>query len=270
MNAWWERFFDAEMGEVMFPEEAWRRAEELCDPLVELLGVEPGARILDLACGPGRFALPLARRGFRVVGLDLSSVYLKQGRAQAEEQGLSVEFIQGDMRAIPFEEEFDAVVNLFTSFGYFEREEDHLKVLQEVRKSLKPGGRFLLEMANRDGTVRRFQAHDWHEFPDFLALEERRFIPERDRIETRWVKIYPDGRRKEYLSSLRLFTLRELTELCSRAGLKVLGHYGNLQGEPWGLDGNRWVIVAESTGSPRRGGVGQPSSTDDPPVTLLR
>ncbi len=245
MAEWWERFFDEEMGEVMFTEQAWQRAEELCDSLVELLELKPGAKVLDLACGPGRFAIPLAKRGFRVVGLDLSPVYLKQGRAKAAEGGLDVRFVRGDMRAIPFEEEFDAVVNLFTSFGYFEREEDHLKVLQEVRKSLKPGGRFLLEMANRDWLVRHFQAHDWYQFADFIGLEERKFIAERDRIETKWVKLYPDGRRKEYFSSLRLFTLRELIDLFSQAGLKVLGHYGDLKGEPWSWEANRLVLVAE-------------------------
>jgi len=245
MMEWWERFFDTEIGEVMFTEEAWQRAEELCDPLVRLLGIEPGAEILDLACGTGRFALPLAKRGFHVIGLDYSAPYLKQAQVKAQERGLSVELVQADMRAIPFEGEFDTVVNLFTSFGYFEDDRDHLKVLQEVHKSLKPGGRFLLEMANRDWLIRRFQAHDWHEFPDFLALEERRFVPERDCIETKWVKLYPDGRRKEYTSSLRLFTLRELIELFSRAELKILSYYGNLKGEPWGLDENRLVLVAE-------------------------
>jgi len=216
MAEWWTRFFDEEMGEVMFTEEAWRQADELCDDLIELLGVEPGARILDLACGTGRFALPLAKRGFHVVGLDYSAPYLKQARAVAQQQGLSVGIVQGDMRAIPFSERFDAVINLFTSFGYFEREEDHLKALQEASSALKPGGRVLLEMANRDFLLRRFQAHDWHEFPGFLVLEERRFLPERDRVETRWVKLYPDGQRKEHFSSIRLFTLRELLDLCSR------------------------------------------------------
>lgn len=241
---WWTRFFDEEMGEVMFAEEAWRRAEALCDPLIELLGVESGAKILDLACGPGRFALPLAKRGFRVVGLDYSAPYLKRARAVAQEQGLSVGVVQGDMRAIPFNGRFDAVINLFTSFGYFECEEDHLRVLQEVHKSLKPGGRVLLEMANRDWLVRHFQAHNWHQFENFIVLEERSFVAEKDRVETRWVKLHPDGRRKESVSSIRLFTVRELLDLCSRAGLKPLGYYGGLKGEPWGLDKNRLVVVA--------------------------
>jgi 2-polyprenyl-3-methyl-5-hydroxy-6-metoxy-1,4-benzoquinol methylase len=85
---WWEEFFDAETGEIMFTEQAWQRAEELCDPLVELLGIERGAKVLDLACGPGRFAIPLAKRGYRVLGFDLSAVYLEQARAKTEEQGL--------------------------------------------------------------------------------------------------------------------------------------------------------------------------------------
>ena len=243
---WWERFFDEEMGEVMFSEQAWQRAEEFCDPLIELLGIEPGARILDLACGVGRFALPLAKRSFRVVGLDLSSAYLKQGRAKAAERGLEIRFVQGDMRALPFKEAFDAVVNLFTSFGYFEDESDHLRVLQEVRRSLKPGGRFLLEMASRDWTVRHFQSHDWHCLENFWVLEERTFVPERDRVETKWVKLYPDGRREEYFSSLRLFTLRELLTLCSQAGLAARGYYGNLQGDPWSWEAPRLVLVAEA------------------------
>jgi SAM-dependent methyltransferase len=242
---WWERFFDEETGEVMFTEQAWQRAEELCDSLVKLLEIEPGAKILDLACGPGRFALPLAKRGFRVLGLDISAVYLKQAKAKAKEQGLSVELVQGDMRAIPFDGKFDAVINLFTSFGFFEREEDHLRVLREVHKSLKPGGRFLLEIANREWLIRHFQAHDWHESPGFISLEERKFMPERDRLEARWIKLYPDGRRKEYPISLRLFTLHELIGLFSQAGLKVLSCYGNLEGEPWGFDKNRSVVVAE-------------------------
>ncbi|MDR7434998.1 MAG: class I SAM-dependent methyltransferase [Armatimonadota bacterium] len=137
-KAWWESFFDQEMGEVMFPEQAWQQAEELCGHLLQLLNLQPGAKILDLACGPGRFALPLAKRGFCVVGFDLASVYLEQARKKAQEQGLFIELVQGDMREIPFEDEFDAVINMFTSFGYFDDERDHLKVLQGVHKSLKP------------------------------------------------------------------------------------------------------------------------------------
>ncbi len=242
---WWEEFFDEETGEIMFTEQAWERAEELCDPLVELLGIERRAKVLDLACGPGRFAIPLAKRGYRVVGLDLSPIYLEQARAKAQEQGLEVEFVQGDMRCIPFEGEFDAVVNLFTSFGYFELEDEHLQVLREIRKSLKPGGRILMETANREWLIRHFQAHDWHEFPDFILLEEREFKAEQSRLDAKWTKLYGDGTRKEYSHSLRLFTLAEFFDLFAQAGLKVLGYYGNLKGEPWGLETNRLVLVAE-------------------------
>ncbi len=241
---WWQSFFDETTAQIMFHEEAWQRAEQNCDALVSLLGLQPSAKILDLACGPGRFAIPLAKRSFRVVGLDISEVYLEQGRAKAKEQGLEIEFIRGDMRAIPFENEFDAVINLFTSFGYFEREEDHLQVLKEVRKSLKPGGRFLLELQNRDWLIKNFRPRDWREYPNFFVLEEITMNFERNRIESRWI-VLRGAERKEYTLSLRVFTLAELLELFAQAGLKVLGYYGGLRQEPWSVEARRLAIVAE-------------------------
>ncbi|MCS6937133.1 MAG: class I SAM-dependent methyltransferase [Candidatus Bipolaricaulota bacterium] len=245
---WWQSFFDETTGQIMFYEEAWQRAEQSCDALVSLLGLQPGAKILDLACGPGRFAIPLARRSFRVVGLDICEIYLEQARAKAKEHGLQIEFVHGDMRAIPFESEFDAVINLFTSFGYFEREEDHLQVLKEVRKSLKPGGRFLLELQNRDWLIKHFQARDWAERPGCLVLEERKLNLERSRVESRWI-VLTEAERKEYTLSLRVFTLAELLELFAQAGLKVLGYYSNLRGEPWSLEANRLALLAERESS---------------------
>ena len=241
---WWQSFFDETTGQIMFDEEAWQRAEQSCDALVSLLGLQPGAKILDLACGPGRFAIPLAQRGFRVVGLDICDVYLEQARVKAQEQGLQIEFIHGDMRSIPFEREFDAVINLFTSFGYFEREEDHLQVLKEVHKSLKPGGRFLLELQNRDWLIKHLQARDWVERPGFLVLNEHKFNFARNRIESRWI-VLKGAERKEYTLSLRVFTLAELLELFAQAGLKVLGYYGGLRGEPWSVEANRLALLAE-------------------------
>lgn len=241
---WWQSFFDETTGQIMFHEEAWQRAEQSCDALISLLGLAPGAKILDLACGPGRFAIPLAKRGFRVVGLDICELYLDQARAKAQEHRLQIEFVHGDMRAIPFENEFDAVINLFTSFGYFEREEDHLQVLREVRKSLKLGGRFLLELQNYHWLIKHFQARDWVERSGCLILEERKFNFERNRIESRWI-VLRGAERKEYKLSLRVFTLAELLELFAQAGLKVLGYYGGLRGEPWSLEANRLAILAE-------------------------
>jgi len=241
---WWQGFFDETTGQIMFSEEAWQRAEQSCDALVSLLGLQPGAKILDLACGPGRFAIPLAKRGFRVVGLDICEVYLEQARAKAQGHGLQIEFIRSDMRAIPFESEFDAVINLFTSFGYFEREEDHLQVLREVYKSLKPNGRFLLELMNRDWLIKNFRPRNWQEYPNFFVLEESTMNFARNRVESRWI-VLRGAERKEYKLSLRVFTLAELLELFAQAGLKVLGYYSSLQGEPWSVDANRLALLAE-------------------------
>ncbi|MCL6641960.1 MAG: class I SAM-dependent methyltransferase [Candidatus Bipolaricaulota bacterium] len=241
---WWQNFFDEITGQIMFHDEAWQQAEQSCDALIALLGLAPPAKILDLACGPGRFAIPLAQRGFHLVGLDISEVYLNQARAKAQEQGLQIELVHGDMRAIPFENKFDAVINLSTSFGYFEREEDHLTVLKEVHKCLKPGGRFLLELQNRDWLIRNFRPRNWQEYPNFFVLEESTMNFERNRVDSRWI-VLKGAERKEYTLSLRVFTLAELLGLFAQAGLNVLGCYGGLRGEPWSLEAKRLAIVAE-------------------------
>lgn len=242
---WWQTSYDEGFSEIMFGPGAWERAQAQCDALVDLLELSPPARILDLACGPGRFALPLAERGFHVIGLDYSSVYVDQGRAYAEDRDLDVRFIQGDMRQIPFEGQFDAVVNLCSSFGYFDDDADHLRVLQQVHKALKPGGRLLLEMSNRDYILRHFRPHHWEDRDDFLLLERRELDLHRSRVKAHWEKVYSDGSRQTYTHHLRLFTLAELRWLSQQAGLTVLGAYGNVDGEPYGLDASRLVVLTQ-------------------------
>jgi 2-polyprenyl-3-methyl-5-hydroxy-6-metoxy-1,4-benzoquinol methylase len=112
------------------------------------LEVPSGAAILDLACGYGRVSIPLAREGFLVTGFDYSEYLLNFARKEAEEANLSVSFVQGDMRNLVFEDEFDAIINLFTSFGYFETIEDDRAVLKGVHHALKRDGFFLLDFAN--------------------------------------------------------------------------------------------------------------------------
>ena len=115
----------------------------------QILGLNSGQKVLDLCCGYGRHSIILVRHGFRVTGQDLSAAFLEQAQQSAEAEGLSLEVVLSDMRQIPFEEHFDAVINIFTSFGYLESEEEDMQVLYQVAKALKPGGRLLMDMINR-------------------------------------------------------------------------------------------------------------------------
>ncbi len=125
---------------------AERTAEDV-EKIVELLELQPGAEILDCPCGHGRIANALAERGFRVTGIDASEFFLERARADAAARSVDVEYVQGDMRNLPWRDRFDALVNWFTSFGYFS-DEQNKAVLREFRAALEPGGRLILETQN--------------------------------------------------------------------------------------------------------------------------
>jgi len=244
---WWQNFFDDDMYKILYELYAERRQESTirqCDFIENVLKPLEHAKILDLACGPGRHSIELAKRGYKVTGFDYSETFLIKAKTFAKEAGVNVRLVQGDMRELPFQNEFDIVINIFTSFGYFQKEEDHLNVLKGIAKSLKLGGNFLLDTINRDWLVRHFQSKHWSEGKDFLLLEESKLDLKHNRSEAKWI-LLRGNKQKVYRHSLRIFTLRELMDLMSQANLKVLSYYGNFDQKPWNFDNNRTIIVAE-------------------------
>ena len=123
------------------------RTEEDVARIVDFLDRPPGAQILDCPCGHGRIANALAERGFDVTGIDASDFFLERARADASTRGAEVEYVKGDMRSLPWRDRFDALVNWFTSFGYFS-DDQNKAVLREFHAALKPGGRLIIETQN--------------------------------------------------------------------------------------------------------------------------
>jgi SAM-dependent methyltransferase len=245
MAQWYREFFDDLYLRVYQPLEAPEQVRREVDFIVKALDLPAGAKVLDLCCGQGRHSLELARRGFQVVGVDLSEALLYAARKRAESEGLSVTFLHCDMREIDFADEFDAVINMFTSFGYLESEAEDEKVLGKVAQALKSGGKFLLDVVNRDRLVRDFQAREWNAADEgWLVLEERTFDHLSGRMETRWVCVARDGVRYERLSSVRLYTASELRTMLERAGLKVTNLFGDYDGSPYSWDSQRLIVVA--------------------------
>jgi len=243
--AWWTGFFDDNWNRLGFESIEAEQTQRETDFIIQALGLEKTTRVLDLACGVGRHSLELARRGFRsVVGLDFTQTYIKRAMMKAKHEGLKVEFVRGDMKDLPFEDEsFDAVLNYYTSFGYFEREEDNQRVLAEVARVLKPGGRFLLDAISRDYIVRHFSRRGWSEHDGEYLLEERAFDLTSSRINSVWTYVTRKGRVERRLS-LRIYSLHELRAMLERADLELKEAWGTLEREPLTWDHAHQRVLA--------------------------
>ena len=239
---WWQKFFDGNY--VKIYEELERRTSREVDSILRMMNLKSKARILDLCCGYGRHSIELAQKGFVVTGYDLSDFFLKKARKDAAGLGLKIRFIKGDMRKLPFEARFDAVVNVFTSFGYFEKERDDLKVLKGVCKALKKNGLFLLDVTNREHLIRGFQRRTWRPEKDFIVLEDNFLDLFTSRLENTRTLIFENGKRAEHSFSLRLFSLAEMLNLLNRAGFVLESVYGGFDFMEYSLDSPRMILVS--------------------------
>jgi SAM-dependent methyltransferase len=207
-----------------------RQSAAQVDGVERYITLEPRARVLDLSCGGGRQTLELARRGYRVLGVDCDEGPLAEARAAARQERLNVHFLHTDIRQISYRNEFDAVVNLHSSIGCLPNDRDHLRVLEGVRKGLKSGGRLLLDMINREWVIR-------HGEPGSFDLEAGRLAAHAPGV-----------------AGLRVYAFTEFKALLERAGLELLKVWGGYEGEAYGLDSPRMVVLARRAAEapPRR------------------
>jgi SAM-dependent methyltransferase len=241
---WYEddRFWNI-WGATMFNPRRQADAPAEVDKLMTLLNLKPGDNILDLCCGIGRHSLELAHRGFKVTGVDRTSTYLDIASRQAEKKGLKVEFIREDMRVFCQPDTYDAVINMFTSFGYFEDPVDDRKVTVNMFRSLKKGGRFLIDVRGKETLARDFRERDWREEDGALVLEERKVTQDWSRIENRWILI-KDGKINENTLSLRLYSAAEIKSLLTDSGFRKVDIYGDYTSVPYDQNARRLVAIA--------------------------
>lgn len=228
----------------MFSSERWETSSAEVDGAVSLLGLKEPARVLDLCCGPGRHSIELRRRGFDVTGVDRTERYLSEAKRRASGQGLEIEWVQSDMRDFSRAEAFDGAINLLTSFGYFEDQEEDRLVARNLLDSLKPGGRVVVDMMGKEVLARIFQARDWVEREDEFWLFEREVQRSWSWVSSRWIRV-KDGEQLEFRVEHRIYSARELTELFLEVGFSHVATFGSLSGAPYDQKAERLVLVAE-------------------------
>lgn len=229
------------------PKDLPKQTEKEVEFILDSLGLKKGARIFDLACGFGRHSLELARRGYEVAGLDLSMAMLQRALNDAQKRSLSIKFIHGDMRDLNFNEIFDGCFLWQTSFGYFD-DKTNFRVLQGVHRALKSGGRFLMDVVNRDYVVAEMPSRTWWEGVECVFLEEVEFDYMTSIMHTKRSFIYEDGSPpQEFNSYIRLYGLHELNQILQIAGFDVVEVSGEVfhRGNYLGPSSSHTLVLAE-------------------------
>ena len=212
--------------------------------ITDILQLAAGSTILDLACGHGRHANQLAQQGYKVTGVDISGDFLAIARREARDLGLDVQYLQQDLRQLSLSESFDAVLSLFTSFGYFEHDEN-IQLLARVRNSLKPGGRFILDLPSRDGLMAAFRPFTVVEKGNDLMAEQIKFDPVDGTLHNHRILVR-DGNVRKVDFSLHLYNASQVREMLQRVGFTQIAFYENWKGDKLRLTSPRQIVVAQA------------------------
>jgi SAM-dependent methyltransferase len=247
---WFEEIFDDDYLRTL-PFLTPRQTEREAQFIAESLQIPSGGALLDLACGYGRHAMELAAKSYRVTGLDLSLPLLIRAADAARRVGVNVNFIHGDMREMTFENEFDGAYCMFTSFGYFD-DDTNRKVAANLARAIKPGGKLLIDVVNRDYIVRDLPTRVWWQGDGCVVLEEVDFNYFSSRVQVQRSIIFEDGRQVEQEISIRAYSLHEIGKVLHHSGFRVTEVSGglSLRGKFFGANSRQLIVVAEKKVTP--------------------
>ena len=210
------------------------------------LGIKRGDAVLDVGCGLGHHALEFAKRGYLVVALDLALSMITRAAEEAQQRGLRINFLHKDIRDIGFEGTFDAIICVGTTFGFFDDEQNR-GVLQRLAHALKPGGRLLLDVVNRDYVVNSQPNLVWFEGENCVVMEESDFNYYSSRLSVKRTMMRDDGRQSDIEYNLRLYSVHELGQMLKQCGFSIKEVSGQeaTRGLFFGAHSMRIIVLAE-------------------------
>jgi SAM-dependent methyltransferase len=236
-EGFWRDYFP-----VLFPEESFDAAPDNLDRALSLTGVHNG-HALDLCCGPGRYAVPLARKGFQVTAVDRSAFLLNEARNRAAAAGVDIAFVEHDMRSFVRPSSFDVVLSLGNSFGYFDDRDDDLRVLTAIHNNLKPGGRLIIDITCKEREARTSRDYV-SELPDgSVCVRRNRPTDDWTRQQHEWLLIR-DRTVQRFQFSVQLYAGSELQQMLRNAGFEAIHLYGDFDGRPFAGNVNRLIAIA--------------------------
>lgn len=230
--------------EFIFSDQRFVEAAEQSEKLITLVNPQ-GREVLDLGCGPGRFAIPLAQKGFRVTGVDRTAPLLEKARTRAEATPVEVEWVHEDMREFVRPAAFDLVISMQTSFGYFEDREDDRRVLQNMFVSLKPGGACVIDVKGKEGVARTLRPASAEVRPDGTIVVKRcRVDDDWTRVRNEVIEIRAGRENRIFNFDVTVYSGQELRDRLEAVGFRDVRLYGDLDGGEYGFDAERLIAVA--------------------------
>lgn len=240
MAEWFEEWFNTEEYLDVYRHRNEAEAAKLVELILNNVSIQPGSDIIDFACGAGRHSIIFAEKGFNVTALDLSPNLLNIARKRAAELNLKINFINADLRNFCITSKFDMAVNLFTSFGYFENDEENFSLFSNASGVLNENGYFVIDYFNAKYIADNLVFHSED------LINGKKIIQEREIIGNRVIKkiiIGTNGTTKRYTESVRLYSDMELISAIEKSGLKVLNIFGNFNGSKFDLNSSPRIII---------------------------
>ncbi len=222
------------------------RIEAAKEETEQVLGLAKpkGKDLLDLCCGPGRFAIELAKRKFRVTAVDRTKFLLDKAKARARRNKQKIEWVGCDMREFVRPDAFDLVINLYTSFGYFEDPNEDLQILRNIHTSLRAGGICVFDLIGKERLAKIFLPSATTELPNGSKLIQlHQIIDDWTRIQNEWIVI-KNERATSYHFPLRVYSGLEFRDRLEQAGFSKIKLYGSFAGAPYDEKAQRLVVVA--------------------------
>ncbi|MGB7841451.1 MAG: class I SAM-dependent methyltransferase [Salinimicrobium sp.] len=223
---WFSSWFDTPYYHILYKNRGEEEAREFMRNLVSFLKLPEGAEILDLACGKGRHSIFLNKLGYKVTGVDLSANSIAYAR-QFENDNLKFDT---HCMCKPLGQKFDAVFNLFTSFGYFEKEEDNIKAIQAIKDELKPNAYGVIDFMNVKKVIQNLIPSEVKTVKD-IDFHISRKVEEGFILKN--ILFQDQGKEHFYTERVKALELEDFQEYLSKAGLELLHCFGNYQLEEY-------------------------------------
>ena len=245
MSEWFENDeFWTQMYPYMFPENKFEIAEEQVDKILEMTGIQEG-NVLDLCCGPGRHSCEFAKRGFEVTGVDRTPFLQNKAKERAKDFGVEVEWVLEDMRNFIRKDAFDLVINMFTSFGYFDDKDEDIHVLKNIYNSLKNGGVCIIESMGKEVLAKFFTPTTSTEYEDGTLLIQRHEVFDGwSRMRNEWI-LLKDEKATSFKFHHTIYSGQELKDRLLLAGFSDVKICKNLEGDEYDNTAQRLVAVAK-------------------------